>query len=118
MALKIFLSGPMTGIKDFNFPLFNQVAAKYRELGYEVVNPVDICKKFKKERVLSDKAVFDKMIAEQQEAERTCNVLMLLPGWEDSRGVRLELKTALELDFQIIVEGEGAIQKIGNIEKV
>lgn len=105
-AIRVFLSGPMTGIKDYNFPLFNHVAEVFRECGYEVVNPVDICKKYKKERVLSDKAVFDAMIAEQQEAERTCKVLVLLPGWEDSKGVRLELKTAIEKNMHIIQWGE------------
>ena len=99
---RVFLSGPMTGIADFNFPLFNKVAKIYRERGWEVVNPVDICRKFKKERVLADKAVFDAMIAEQQEAERTCNAILLLPGWENSRGVRLELKTAIELNMRIL----------------
>lgn len=100
--IRVFLSGPMTGIKDYNFPLFNHVAEVFRKCGYEVVNPVDICKKYKKERVLSDKSVFDAMIAEQQESERTCNALVLLPGWENSKGVRLELKTAIEQNMRII----------------
>ena len=100
--IRVFLSGPMTGIKDYNFPMFNHVAEVLRKCGYEVVNPVDICKKYKKERVLSDKAVFAAMIAEQQESERTCNALVLLPGWENSKGVRLELKTAIEQNMSII----------------
>lgn len=99
---RVFLSGPMTGIEDYNFPLFNSVAQLLREAGYEVVNPVDICLKYKKERVLADKAVFNAMIAEQQQAEATCSLLVLLPGWENSKGVRLELKTACERDIEII----------------
>lgn len=114
---RIFLSGPMTGIKDFNFPLFNAVAEKVRGLGFEVVNPVDICKKFKKERVLADKTVFEQMINEQQEAERTCDILMLLPGWENSKGVRLELKTALEMGLPIILEGIGTTNKLKSLLK-
>lgn len=109
---RIFISGPMTGIKDFNFPLFNAVAAKLRDYGFDVVNPVDICRKYKKEKVLTDRNVFAQMIAEQQEAERTCDVLMLLPGWEDSKGVRLELKTALELGLTLILENESATDKL------
>lgn len=107
-VFRVFLSGPMTGIKDYNFPLFNHVAEACRKCGYEVVNPVDICKKYKKERVLSDKTVFDAMIAEQQEAERTCNGLILLPGWENSKGVRLELKTAIEQNMRITQWEESA----------
>lgn len=103
LTSKMFLSGPMTGYDDFNFPLFNHVAAELRERGFEVVNPVDICKKFKKESVLSSKETFNKMIAMQQEAEQTCDTIVLLPGWEKSRGVRLELKTAIEKDMKIIL---------------
>ena len=63
-----------------------------------------ICKKYKEEHVLAGKAVFDKMIAEQQEAERGCDAILLLDGWQMSKGVRLELKTALEMGMQIFLE--------------
>lgn len=101
-SVKIFIAGPMTGIEHFNFPLFDSVAESLRKEGYQVVNPVDVCRRFKKEHVLADKKLFDKMISQQQELEKTCNVLLLLPGWEDSKGVRLELKTAIEKDMQIV----------------
>jgi len=39
--VKIYVSGPMTGIKDFNFPLFNSVAVLLRNKGFEVENPAD-----------------------------------------------------------------------------
>ena len=99
---KIFISGPMTGYPDFNFPLFNKVSEILTSQGFDVVNPVTICKKYKRERVLSDKTVFDSMISEQQDAERKCTTLLLLPKWEESIGVRLELQTAIELKMKII----------------
>ena len=99
---KIFISGPMTGYPDFNFPLFNAVSKILIQKGFDVVNPVNICLKYKKEKVLSDKDVFTAMIDEQQKEERKCTVLLLLPGWEDSVGVRLELQTAIELKMKII----------------
>lgn len=100
--LKVFIAGPMTGIEHFNFPLFDVVAKILRNEGYQVVNPADICRRFKKEHVLADKKVFDTMISQQQEAEKTCDVLLLLPGWENSKGVRLELKTAIDKDMRIV----------------
>ena len=54
--------------------------------------------------MLADKAIFDKMIAEEQEAERGCDAILLLDGWQMSKGVRLELKIALEMDMQIFLE--------------
>lgn len=101
-SVKIFIAGPMTGIEHFNFPLFDSVAESLRKEGYQVVNPVDVCRRFKKEHVLADKKLFDKMISQQQEAEKTCDVLLLLPGWENSKGVRLELKTAIDKDMRIV----------------
>ena len=101
---KVFLSGPMTGYPGYNFQRFNLAEKQLADAGIECVNPVNICKKYKKEHVLADKAVFDKMITEQQEAERKCDAILLLDGWQMSKGVRLELKTALEMDMQIFLE--------------
>jgi hypothetical protein len=39
--MKVYLSGPMRGKADFNFPLFDKVAAKLREEGHEVFSPAD-----------------------------------------------------------------------------
>ena len=101
---KVFLSGPMTGYPGYNFQRFNLVEKQLTDAGIECVNPVHICKKYKEEHVLADKAVFDRMIAEEQEAERKCDVILLLDGWQMSKGVRLELKIALEMDMQIFLE--------------
>ena len=101
---KVFLSGPMTGYPGYNFQKFNTVEKELIDAGIECVNPVHICKKYKEEHVLADKTIFDKMIAEEQEAERGCDAILLLDGWQMSKGVRLELKTALEMDMQIFLE--------------
>ena len=39
----IYISGAMTGVKDFNYPEFNRVTEGLRQAGNEVVNPVEIC---------------------------------------------------------------------------
>ena len=101
----IFISGPMTGLQNYNFDKFNEVGARLEKAGYKVVNPVDICKKYKKEEVVKRTEVFNAMIAEQQKAEREqCDAILLLDGWECSLGVRLELQTAIELKFRIFLE--------------
>ena len=101
---KVFLSGPMTGYPGYNFQRFNLAEKQLADSGIECVNPVHICKKYKEEHVLANKAIFDKMIAEEQEAERGCDAILLLDGWQMSKGVRLELKIALEMDMQIFLE--------------
>lgn len=101
---KIFLSGPMTGYPGYNFQRFNLVEKQLAAAGIECVNPVHICKKYKEKDVLSDKTVFDKMVAEQQFAESECDAILLLDGWQMSKGVRLELKIALDMDMKIYLE--------------
>lgn len=54
----IFISGPMTGLKNYNFDKFNEVARLLNQAGYRVINPVDICNKFTQETVLKSKEVF------------------------------------------------------------
>ena len=66
----IFISGPMTGLENYNFGKFNEVAARLIRAGYNVINPVNICKKFKQEEVIRSKEAFDAMVDEQQVAER------------------------------------------------
>ena len=56
--LKVFISGPMTGYENFNFKKFDTIADRLLRAGVDVVNPVDICRKYKKEKVLADKSVF------------------------------------------------------------
>lgn len=37
----VILSGPMSGLPDYNYPMFNLAAKQLREAGYDVVNPAD-----------------------------------------------------------------------------
>lgn len=37
----IYLSGPMTGVPEYNYPAFNAEAARLRALGYTVENPAE-----------------------------------------------------------------------------
>ena len=59
--------------------------------GYEVVNPANIGRKFGPEKVDAD---------------------FLMKGWEDSVGVRLEMKTALHMGFPIVLDKEGVFEKL------
>jgi hypothetical protein len=100
---RVFLSGPQRGYPEENFFWFHMIESVLSDNGYDVVNPVHINKKYYR---LSDKNLseqeYEKMVLEQQLAEKTCNVILLLPGWEKSAGVRLELKTALDMGMSIV----------------
>jgi hypothetical protein len=91
---KIYLSGPMTGIENFNFPLFHHVAKLFRALGTEVVNPAE-------NGFTEEKSWAHYMRADIKQLV-DCNVICLLPGWERSRGSTLELFIATQLGMEVM----------------
>lgn len=95
----LYLSGPMSGLPEFNHPAFKAAAAKLRAAGYQVVCPT--------ENGLPPDAPWDQhMRADIAAMVAQCNAIALLPGCQDSKGARLELDIAVGLNFRAsTVEG-------------
>lgn len=91
---RIYLSGPMSGIKDFNFPAFHQAAASLRKSGYEVVNPAELDEA--DPHVMS----WEKYLRRDIAHLITCDGIALLTGWEKSRGAKLEKHIADQLGMR------------------
>lgn len=87
--MKLYISGPMTGIPDFNAPAFNAAAAELRAAGYDVINPADNGSD-------ESKTWADYMRIDLRQL-LDCDGMALLPGWSASRGARLEKYVATEL---------------------
>lgn len=115
--MKVYLAGPMTGIPEFNFPLFNATTAKLRAEGHEVFNPaerdierhggVDISKG--NATGSQDFAVsthgFSLRDALADDCEYICryaDAIYMLPGWEMSAGARAEHALSVALKHTII----------------
>ena len=82
--MKVYISGPMTGIELFNYPAFHTAAKAWRQYGWQVLNPAenfggDTTKDYR-EYMKADL---------QQVLEADC--IALLPGWERSKGANFEL---------------------------
>lgn len=93
----VYLSGPMTGLPEANFPAFNAEAARLRKLGHTVVNPAEIC---------ADPATpWEACMRADIKALCDCSTLALLPGWETSKGAHLELHIAHRLGLNVILAG-------------
>ena len=103
---KVFIAGPMRGYEKYNFPKFDRIEKILKDNGVECVNPGRISRKFKEKDVNSDIAVYNEMVRLQQEAEKTCNAILLLDGWQWSKGAQLEVKTAAELGMQFLLESD------------
>lgn len=100
---RIYIAGPMTGIPQFNFPAFDAAAADLRAQGFEVVTPSEMDDDATRQMAMAsvdgapgsgsangeswgDFLARDvKMIADDG-----IEGIFVLPGWEKSRGARLE----------------------------
>lgn len=86
----IYLSGPMTGLPDFNRPLFTIAANSLRLQKHRVLSPHE----------LGVKGPWEHCMKHDLLAMLTfCNKIALLPGWEKSRGCKLEISVASVLGF-------------------
>jgi len=91
----IYLSGPMTGLPDYNRPAFARVAEQLRSEGKTVFNPGDIGPK---ENIMPRAWYMRKDL----DALLRSDSLYLLPGWEASEGAKLEVAIAKELELPIV----------------
>lgn len=97
--MKIYLSGPMSGIAGHNFPYFDRVAARLRERGLVIVNPADINRE-------DTEASWASCIRKDIIELMTCTDLLLLRGWQRSAGAQLELHLAHRVGMKIWTEAE------------
>lgn len=114
----VYLSGPMRGKPEFNFPEFHRAAAALRERGYKVLSPAE-----KDEQVgfvttgmtghedLSELG-FDLHAALAWDcaaiATPDCIGVVCMEGWQQSSGCRAEVALALALGkpvYEFFYEG-------------
>jgi hypothetical protein len=123
-ALKpLYIAGPMSGIPGFNFPLFNMVTAVARKEGFTVISPAELDAegysydlsinspdgKFTPELpTWGDFLGRDVRIVADE-----CSGIIFLPGWNNSKGARLEAYVALACGYTdfFIYAGQGLIME-------
>lgn len=93
-ANRLYLAGPMTGFEDFNFPAFHKMAADLRGRGYVVENPA--------EHGVVEGADWTDYMAYGLTRLGLCAQVAVLPGWENSKGARLEVHIARELGMKVV----------------
>lgn len=107
--MRVYLAGPMSGIRAFNIPAFDEAARNLRDAGYEVFSPAEIDGPITR-AVLLKSATGDHKDLPMDESysyylSRDFRILcdsgiekiVTLPGWKDSKGARLEVALAKEL---------------------
>jgi len=87
----IYISGPMTGIKDFNYPAFFEAEDQLKKCGHVVINPARNPHGLKYENYM------DISLAQI----RACEALCRLPDDEYSKGAICERSYAISLSKKI-----------------
>lgn len=107
--MKVYLSGPMSGIPAFNFPAFEHAASVLRAAGHEVISPVELDDP--EQRAVSSTSPDgnpdtyashgmsrDDFLARDAAVivanSATLDGIVCLPGWQASDGARFEIGVA------------------------
>lgn len=92
-----YISGPMSGMQDLNFPAFHRAAASLRASGWQVINPAEM------DAADGDvKREWHEYMRRDIRALMDCTHIAMLDGWEKSKGAKLEKHIAQELGMGVI----------------
>lgn len=94
------MAGPMRGYKDYNFPAFDDAAARLRSLGHTVVSPAEI------DRTLGFDGDMRVTLSRDIQEVLRCDMVAVLTGWEDSRGASAEVAVARAVGIPVRYAGE------------
>jgi hypothetical protein len=91
----IYISGPMTGYAEFNFPAFSAAAENLRAAGYTVTSPHEFGE--------GDPTMAweDYLRVDLIAMLQGCTAVATLDGWEASRGAQLEVHVAKALSMPV-----------------
>jgi hypothetical protein len=131
----IYIAGPMSGIRQFNVPMFHRAAAAIRRAhpGHVIINPASLdtptMQKYALESSDGDLKDLEEITRETwgQVLGRDVTLvadhideIALMPGWEFSRGARLEAFVGLltkkvfwkihEDTFELMVIGDSVVR--------
>ena len=96
----IYISGPITGLKEEDAKAAFDKAEELLEVEYErVVNPMRFEVAYQ-----SAKLTYDEMMDIDLRLLKMCKAIYMLKNWEGSKGACLERLTALQLGMKIIYE--------------
>nr|EDU9551452.1 DUF4406 domain-containing protein [Salmonella enterica subsp. enterica] len=87
----IYITGPMSGLEDFNRNNFDAVAAMLKAIGHTVLNPA----------LLPDGLTYGQYIKISKTMLECADTIYLLEGWQDSAGATAEHALAKKLGLNI-----------------
>lgn len=91
--MRIYIAGPMSGLPESNYPAFHDAARRLREIGLRVENPAE-------NNAPRCGSWLGYMRIALRQVSKVDGVVML-PGWQRSRGARIEHRLARDLGLPL-----------------
>jgi hypothetical protein len=100
----IYLAGPMTGYKEWNFPTFHAAAKHLRDRGHYVLNPAEMDIGIGFDPTSTELPVTDLAIMFRRDvmAVLMAEAVAVLEGWEKSSGATLEVGIARKIGTPVL----------------
>jgi nucleoside 2-deoxyribosyltransferase len=105
--MKIYLSGPMSGIAEMNYPKFNRLAADLRAKGHEVISPAE--NDIPEYPVGYEPGTLDERMKMWRafmkldiKSLMECDTIAVMEGWQFSEGAKIEVFNASCLGMDVI----------------
>lgn len=94
---RVYVSGPMTGYEDLNYPAFADASAVLRDMGYAVCNPCETTD------ILGDDGTLKHADFLRFDFDRVleADFLVALPGWARSLGAISEILVAVRIGTKV-----------------
>ena len=95
----LYVAGPMSHLPKYNYPAFTNAATRLGLLGYDTLNPVDAEGHNPTPGVPQE---WDWYMRHALRMVLKADGVAVLPGWECSRGARLEVDVAHALRLPVL----------------
>lgn len=106
----IYIAGPMTGYKDYNFAAFDKARDKLNAEGWTVVSPADLDRENGFDALKGDsteivtKEFMKRAMRADLDALQRVDAIYMLTGWQDSKGATAEYHVAKWRQIDILFE--------------
>lgn len=100
----VYIAGKMRGLAGYGFDRFDDAAARFRANGWDVISPAEMDRQvgvYEHTHPLPPNFLRQAM-SRDLAAICECDAIALIPGWETSEGVAVELALAKLLGLEVL----------------
>lgn len=108
---RVYIAGPMTGLPELNYPVFRAAASHLRHMGYQVESPAEC-------ELPPETTSWNQFMRSGVTQLMRCDAIVMLPGWEKSRGATAEHTIAKLIDIPVLLLDEAVLHGLAAQEAV